>query len=84
MAFFRSVQAGDSRLRIVFNDAVVSSGLANDATLEDIARVLVTLAPHHHGHPIAIDVTLAGTALPDRSCNGGGSAAPGLPGRRPG
>jgi len=51
--------AGDSRLRFLFSDAVVSRNLAQDATFEDIARKLEELGLRHCGHPIAIDVTLA-------------------------
>jgi hypothetical protein len=48
----------DNRLKFVFDDAVVSCGLAADATGEDIARTLGTLAPMHFGDPVAIYVTL--------------------------
>ena len=51
--------AGDSRLRFVFGDAVVSLNLAADATLEDIAWSLRGLKAAHHGNPLAIDVVLA-------------------------
>jgi len=50
--------SGDSRLRFVFNDTVVSLTLAANATFEDIARTLGELAPRHYGDPVAIDVTL--------------------------
>jgi hypothetical protein len=50
--------AGDNRLRFVFDDAVVSFRLAADATFEDVALTFDELAPQHHGNPVAIDVTL--------------------------
>ncbi|HXP97486.1 MAG TPA: hypothetical protein VN809_12290 [Telmatospirillum sp.] len=48
----------NSRLRLIFDDAVVSCGLAFGATGEDIARTLGDLEPMHYGDPIAIFVTL--------------------------
>ena len=51
--------AGDSRLRFLFDDAVVSFSLAANATFEDVARTLDELAPQRYGNPVAIDVTLA-------------------------
>jgi hypothetical protein len=50
--------AGESRLRFVFDHAVVSCGLAADATVEDIAWTLGELTPLYPGNPIAIYVTL--------------------------
>jgi hypothetical protein len=49
---------GDSRLRFVFDGAVVSCGLATRATFEDIARTLDEVAPLHCGNPVSIDLTL--------------------------
>jgi hypothetical protein len=57
----RPIQADhveNSRLRLVFDDAMVLCGLASDATVEDIARTLGDLEPMHYGNPIAIYVTL--------------------------
>jgi hypothetical protein len=48
----------NSRLRFVFRDAVITLGLAADATFEDIARNLEDVAAKHCGKPVAIDVTL--------------------------
>jgi endonuclease III-like uncharacterized protein len=50
--------AEDRRLRFVFNHAVVSLGLASDATFEDVARNLARLSTRHYGKPVAIDVLL--------------------------
>ena len=50
--------AGSSRLRFVFDDAVVSLSLATNATFEDIAKMLGELAPLHPGNPVAISVVL--------------------------
>jgi hypothetical protein len=49
---------GDSRLRFVFDDGVVSFGLAADGTFGDIARTLGELSSRRYGSPVAIDVTL--------------------------
>jgi hypothetical protein len=57
---------GDSRLRFVFDDAVVSFGLAADVTFGEIARTLGELSSRRYGSPVAIDVTLGS--------RGGGSA----------
>ena len=54
------VDPRDSRLRVVFDDAVVSFGLAVNATFEDIARTMGELSNRRYGDPVAIDVTLAG------------------------
>jgi hypothetical protein len=51
--------ATDRRLRFVFDDAVVSFGLAAHATFEDIARTLGELSNQRYGNPVAIDVILA-------------------------
>jgi hypothetical protein len=50
--------AGDSRLRFVFSDTVVSFSLAADTTFEDIARTLGALSDQRYGNPVAIDVIL--------------------------
>ena len=62
MQHFGVDHVGKSRLRFVFDDAVVSFSVAADATLEDIAQTFDKLASQHYGNPIAIEVTLA--ALP--------------------
>jgi hypothetical protein len=54
------VDPRDSRLRVVFVDAVVSFSLAAYAIFEDIARRMSELSNRRYGDPIAIDVTLAG------------------------
>ena len=68
---------GGSRLRFVFDDGVVSFGLAADVTFGDIARTLGELSSRRYGSPVAIDVTLgsrgAGSA-PDMSRPSGVSA----------
>ena len=50
--------AEDRRLRFVFDDGVVSFGLAADVTFGDIARTLGELSSRRYGSPVAIDVTL--------------------------
>jgi hypothetical protein len=63
---------GDRRLRFVFNHAVVSFGLAADATCEDIAQTLAGLSIGRYGKPIAIDVVLGsgveGNPSADNGC----------------
>jgi hypothetical protein len=49
----------DNRLRVVFDDAVVSLPLAADATLEDVAWIFGELVPRHAGLAVAIAVILA-------------------------
>jgi hypothetical protein len=58
MRTIRMNNAGDGRLRFVFEDAVLSFNLAASPTFEDIARSLRALAPRH-GELVAIDLTLA-------------------------
>jgi hypothetical protein len=62
MRFLRTDIASNSRLRFVFDEAVVSFDLAANSTLEDVARTLGELESLRYGKPITIDVTL--TALP--------------------
>lgn len=60
MPIIRSDHAeSDNRLRVVFDDAVISLPLASDATLEDIAWTFGELAPRHGGPPVAVAVILA-------------------------
>jgi hypothetical protein len=54
----RADHAGDSLLRVVFDDAVVSLSLAADATFGEVARTLGDLPRRRYGNPVAIDVTL--------------------------
>lgn len=48
----------DSRLRLVFDEKVVSYGLAADATFGDIAEALERISIQRFGTPVSIDVTL--------------------------
>lgn len=59
---FRTRNFRDSRLRVVFDDAVVSLRLAPDATLVDVARALGALTPRHPGGPLSVDVRFAAPA----------------------
>jgi predicted membrane-bound spermidine synthase len=52
-------RVADSRLQIIFDDAVVSLRLATDATFEDVARRVDDLTALNFGGLLAIDVTLA-------------------------
>ena len=47
-----------SRLRIVFDDAVVSLSLAAEETLGEIARRLSELSDQRRRRPVAVEVTL--------------------------
>ena len=58
--------SGESCLRFVFNDAVVSLSLAADATFGEIARTLSELSRRRYGNPVAIDVTLGSGAATER------------------
>lgn len=58
----RTNSTRDSRLRVVFDDAVVSLRLAPSATLADVARTLGELTPRHRGGPFGVDVRFAGPA----------------------
>jgi hypothetical protein len=51
--------AEDSRLRLVFNDTVLTFNLAADATMGEIARITGEFADgRRYGDPLAVDVTL--------------------------
>jgi hypothetical protein len=55
----RTNSTSDSRLRVVFDDAVVSLRLAPDATLADVARALGELPSRHRSDPVGVDVRFA-------------------------
>lgn len=59
MLRFRASNARDSRLRVVFDDMVVSLRLAPNATFGDVARTLGELTPRHPGGPVGVDVRFA-------------------------
>jgi hypothetical protein len=59
MQLLRTDVTESSRLRVVFDEAVVSLELAAQATFEDVARTLGELEPQRYGSPISIAVTLA-------------------------
>jgi hypothetical protein len=63
MNTLRANNSGENRLRFVFDDTVMSFGLAPDATFADVARKWGEVEPRDRGSPIAIDVTLLG-AMP--------------------
>jgi hypothetical protein len=42
-------------LRFVFQDKVVSFGVAADLSFGDVARTLRDLVPGHYGEPVSID-----------------------------
>ncbi len=62
MQYKRGERAADSRLRLVFPDAVMSFSLAADATFEDVARRLRDMSIRRFGDPLAIDVIIASGA----------------------
>jgi len=51
-----------SRLRFVFDDAVVSFNLAENADFGEIARIMDELMKQDSGRPLGIDVTMSGTS----------------------
>lgn len=55
----RTNSTRDSRLRVVFDDMVVSMRLAPNATFGDVARTLGELTPRHPGGPVGLDVRFA-------------------------
>jgi hypothetical protein len=66
----RADRVVDSRLRFFFRDAVLSFSLADNSTLEDVARTLRGLGPERYGNPVAIKVTLVGPSASFRSSVG--------------
>jgi len=50
--------AGDSRLRFVFDDTVVSFSMSNNVTYGEIARTLGEISNPRYCSPVAIDITL--------------------------
>jgi hypothetical protein len=59
MGYLHTDQTTRGRLRLVFDDRVISHRLRADATFEDVAAALRELAPQRYGDPVAIDVTMA-------------------------
>lgn len=49
---------GVSRLRIVFEDEIVSFGLAANAALAEIAERFGALTARRRGEPLAVNVTM--------------------------
>jgi hypothetical protein len=47
------------RVRVAFEDGVLSFMLSKDATFGDLADLLERLGKRHHGKPVAIEVKLA-------------------------
>ena len=58
MSIIKTSRTDDSRLRLVFEDKVVSCDLTADATFGDIAQALEQIAIQRFGAPVSIDVTL--------------------------
>jgi hypothetical protein len=58
MQLIHADRAGGSRVRFVFNEAVVSFSRAGDVTFGEVARTLGELSSQRYGDPVAIDVTL--------------------------
>ena len=54
-----------SRLRFVFDDAVVSFNLAGNADFGEIARIMDELTKEDRGRPLGIDVTMSGASRND-------------------
>ena len=56
MPSIQTIRPGDSRLRCVFSDAVMSFALGDHPTLGDIAVMLSEPGLSRHGAPLAIDL----------------------------
>lgn len=48
--------SGHARLRVIFDDAVMSFAMGDQPSLADIARLLTDTAAGGHGAPLAIDI----------------------------
>ncbi len=59
MQTVQSTQSGNSRLRFVFDDTVMSFNLAAPPTLGEIARRYDNLSLRRHGNPRAINVAMS-------------------------
>jgi len=59
MSNSQAAHPGESRLRFVFGDSVVSFHRTAGVTLGEIARTLDELPSHRYGPPVAIDLTLS-------------------------
>jgi hypothetical protein len=59
MGYLHTDQTTLGRLRLVFDDRVISRRLRAHATFEDVAAALSELAPQRYGDPVAINVTMA-------------------------
>jgi len=51
-------EAGTSRLRLIFDDAVTSLNLGPEVTYGEVARALSEISDADHGRPLAIDLTV--------------------------
>ena len=49
----------DGRLRVVFDDVVISLTIAADANLKEISRTVGDLSNRHYGGVVAVQVTLS-------------------------
>jgi hypothetical protein len=58
----RSFQSGHgaNRMRVVFDDRVLSFTLADDTTYGDVAQALHRLSDRPYGKAVAVSVTLPG------------------------
>ena len=70
MQTVQSAQAGNSRLRFVFNDSVRSFNLGAGTTLGEIAQTYGDLSQGGHGNPLTVDVTVSRCGGPFRGSFG--------------
>ena len=63
-------QSGASRVRCVFDDAVISFALGDRPTLADIALMLSESTLSRHGKPLAIEIAWPGLQAPHRGLGG--------------
>ena len=59
MQVYHSPRSNEPRLRLVFKNGAVLSGLSEGATLADICDLVERIAGFKHSIPLAVDVKMA-------------------------
>jgi hypothetical protein len=67
MQFGRIDNVEVGRLRVVFDDAIISLNVAADANLEEISQTVGGLSTRRYGGVVAVQVILATPARPPRA-----------------
>jgi hypothetical protein len=60
MQVYHTPRSNELRLRLVFRNGAVSSGLSAGATLADICDLVERIAALKHSIPLAVDIKIAG------------------------